>query len=203
LHRPLVAVDGEDADGEVVGRVPGAARVPDRVRREERGGDVDDDVEADAERLVVAVGDRRAEELDDHLADGPADRRRPGRGPAVFRMLRDQPAVLVAEVPEGRVPLVTDRQLRDDVVVAGPELVLEVVHRAAGGKIDEEAARVLRGVAELLVVAVVDRAVEARVAGGTALGARLIAAGRRRVPERSALAGGRGGGGGAGDGAGV
>src|SRR5439155_1509709 len=82
LHRPLVAVDGEDADREIIGRVPDAPRVPDRVRREERGGDVDDDVEADAERLVVAVGDRRGEELDDHLADGPADRRRARRGPA-------------------------------------------------------------------------------------------------------------------------
>src|SRR6059036_4012620 len=94
------------------------------------------------------------------VADGPADQRRPGRGPAVFRVLGDQPARLLAEVPEGRVPLVADRQLRDDVVVTGPELVLEVVHRAAGGKIDEEAARVLRRVAELLVVAAVDRAVE-------------------------------------------
>src|SRR5205823_9099034 len=56
-------------------------------------------------------------------------------------------------------------------------------------------ARVLRGVAELLFVAVVVRAVEARVAGGTALGARLIAAGRRRVPVRPALVGARGGGG--------
>src|SRR5437773_10805755 len=93
-------------------------------------------------------------------------------------MLGDQPALLVAEVPEGGVPLIADRQLRDDVVVAGPELVLEVVHGAAGGKIDEEAARVLRGVAELLVVAVVDRAVEARVAAGTGVGSRLIAAGR-------------------------
>src|SRR5437867_9532102 len=195
LHRPLVAVDGEDADREIIGRVPDAARVPDRVRREERGGHVDDDVEADADRLVAAVGDRRAEELDDHLADGPADRRRPGRGPAVFRVLGDQPARLLAEVPEGRVPLVADRQLRDDVVVTGPELVLEVVHGAAGGKIDEEAARVLRGVAELLVVAAVDRAVEARVAAGTGVGSRLIAAGRRRVPVRPALVGARGRGG--------
>src|SRR5206468_2785331 len=115
------------------------------------------------------ASDRRAEELDDHLADRPADRRRRGRGPAVFRVLGDQPARLLAEVPEGRVPLVADGQLRDDVVVTGPELVLEVVHRAAGGKIDEEAARVLRSVAELLVVAAVDRAVEARVARGTGL----------------------------------
>src|SRR5207249_9398399 len=88
-----------------------------------------------------------------------------------------------------------DRQLRDDVVIAGPELVLEVVHRAPGGKIDEEAARVLRSVAELLVVAAVDRAVEARVARGTGLRSRLIAAGRRRVPVRPALVGARGGGG--------
>src|SRR5436309_7664428 len=195
MHRPLVAVDGEDADREIIGRVPDAARVPDRVRREERGGHVDDDVEAHADRLVAAVGDRRREELDDHLADGPADRRRPGRGPAVFRVLGDQPARLLAEVPEGRVPLVADRQLRDDVVVARPELVLEVVHGAAGGKIDEEAARVLRGGAELLVVAGVDRAVEARVAGGTGFGSRLIAAGRRRVPVRAARAGARGRGG--------
>src|SRR5437867_4626906 len=195
LHRPLVAVDGEDADREIVGRVPDAARVPDRVRREERGGDVRDDVEADADRLVAAVGDRRREELDDHLADGPADRRRARRGPAVLRVLGDQPARLVAEVPEGGVALVADRQLRDDVVVAGPELVFEVVHRAAGGQVDEEAARVLRGVAELLVVAVVDRAVEARVAAGTGLRARLIAAGRRRVPVRPALVVARGGGG--------
>src|SRR5439155_519362 len=137
--------------------------------------------------LVVAVGDRRGEELDDDLADGPADRRRPGRGPAVFRMLGDQPALLVAEVPEGGVPLIADGQLRDDVVVAGPELVLEVVHCAAVGKVNEEAARILRGVAELLVVAVVDRAVEPRVAGGTGLGSRLVAAGRRGVPVRPAL----------------
>src|SRR5437867_4392550 len=195
LHRALVAVDGEDADREVIGRVPDAARVPDRVRREERGGDVDHDVEADAERLVVDVGDRRGEELDDHLADGPADRRRAWRGPAVFRVLGDQPALLLAEVPEGRVSLIADGQLRDDVVVAGPELVLEVVHGAAGGKVDEEAARVLRRVAELLVVAAVDRAVEARVAGGTGFGSRLIAAGRRRVAVRPALVGARGGGG--------
>src|SRR5437667_114643 len=195
LHRPLVAVDGEDADREIIGRVPDAARVPDRVRREERGGHVDDDVEADAERLVVAVGDRRAEELEDLVADGPADRRRAWRGPAVFRVLGDQPALLLAEVPEGRVSLVAHRQLRDDVVVARPELVLEVVHGAAGGKIDEEAARVLRRVAELLVVAAVHRAVEARVAGGTGLRARLIAAGRRRVPVRPAFARARGGGG--------
>src|SRR5436305_13579943 len=195
LHRALVAVDGEDADREVIGDGPDAARVPDRVRREERGGDVDDDVEADADRLVAAVGDRRREELDDDLADAPADRRRPGRGPSVFRVLGDQPALLVAEVPEGGVPLIADRQLRDDVVFAGSELVLEVVHGAAGGKIDEEAARVLRGVAELLVVAAVDRAVEARVAAGTGVGSRLIAAGRRRVPVRPALVGARGRGG--------
>src|SRR6266436_2742917 len=96
--------------------------------------------------------------------------RRPWRGPSVLRVLGDQPALLVAEVPEGGVPLIADGQLRDDVVVAGPELVLEVVHRTAGGKIDEEAPRILRGVAELLVVAAVDRAVESRVACGTGLG---------------------------------
>src|SRR5439155_20321928 len=60
------------------------------------------------------------------------------------------------------------------------------------GKIDEEAARVLRGVAELLIVAAVDRAVEARVAAGTGVGSRLIAAGRRRVAVRPALVRARG-----------
>src|SRR5439155_20316099 len=60
------------------------------------------------------------------------------------------------------------------------------------GKVDEEAARVLRRVAELLGGAVVGRAVEARIAGGTGLGCRLIAAGRRRVPVRPARAGARG-----------
>src|SRR6059036_662593 len=97
------------------------------------------------------------------VADGPADQRRVRRGPAVLRVLGDQPARLLAEVPEGRVALVPDRQLRDDVVVAGPELILEIVHRAAVGKVDEKSAGVLRGVAELLIVAAVDRAVESRI----------------------------------------
>src|SRR5439155_10414995 len=48
---------------------------------------------------------------------------------------------------------------------------------------------------ELLIVAVVYRAVVARVAAGRGVGSRLLAAGRRRVPVRPALVGARGRGG--------